>query len=220
MTTARQIIDDSLSFGLNRLGPGESASTAEDTFALRALNSIVDEFNGAKAQLHREILSASSAISAATAVLGTAWSGLAPGDLILGATYNNGTEDIPLGRLTMEQYHAIPIKTTTGDPEYFAHDGLATVYFHPVPTSRVVTLRTKQVFTEFADTSTDYSMPKGYRSAFAALLTEKLAPNMGGLNPAIVAAANAARLRLIAQSIRPAIIDTAIWHERSIERGY
>ena len=32
--TAFQIIDDALSFGLNRLGPGESASTAEDTFAL------------------------------------------------------------------------------------------------------------------------------------------------------------------------------------------
>lgn len=207
MTTARQIIDDSLSFGLNRLGPGESASTAEDTFALRALNSIVDEFNGAKSMLHRTILSSSSSISTVSAVLGTAWSGLAPGDKILGATYVSNDEDMPMWELTMEQYHAIPDKAETGEPQFWAHDGLATVYFSPVPTGHVIKLRTKQVFTDFADTTTDYSMPKGYRSAFAALLTEKLAGNMGGLTPAIARAATAARMRLLAQTVNPAIVN-------------
>ena len=50
---------------------------------------------------------------------------------------------------------------------------------------------------DFADLDTDYTMPKGYKSAFGALLAEKMAPTMvGGVSPAVAAAARAARLRL------------------------
>lgn len=220
MPTARTIIEDALTFGLNRLSPGESADADTLAVCLRALNSIVDEWNGAKSFLFREILTASgSSISAASAALGTAWSSLSPGDEILGATYADSGQDNLLSPLTMEQYQAIPDKTQTGEPEYFAHDGLATVYFYPVPTGHTITLRTKQVVSDFADLTTDYSMPKGYKSALSALLAKKLAPVMGGVTVAIERDASAARLRLMAQAANPAILDVGAGRRRSILQG-
>lgn len=209
MTTARLVIGDALTFGLNRLSPGETADADTLATCLSALNAIADELNGLKSFLFREILTNSAAgISAATGTLGSTWTGLAPGDEILGATYNDGTIDLPMWPLTLQQYHEeLPNKATPGTPVNWAHDGLATVYFSPVPTGQFVTLRTKQVVSDFADLDTDYSMPKGYRSGLAALLAEKLAPTM---NPGALAAvrtiAQTARNRLHAQAINPAII--------------
>ncbi|MCW1958307.1 MAG: hypothetical protein KIH64_007135 [Mycobacterium sp.] len=209
MTTARAIITDSLKFGLNRLSPGEtlSADTAAD--CLLALNAIADAINGGKALLFREILTASgSGISAATASLGTAWATLSPGDEILGVTYNDGSQDIPLRPLTMQQYHErIAEKAIADAPSYWADDGLATLYFYPVPTGQTITLRTKAAVTEFADLDTDYTLPKGWRSALGDMLTERLAQTMNpGVLPEAKRKAAVARARLATQSIDPAIL--------------
>lgn len=222
MTTARQIIDDALTFRLNRLSPGESADADTDAVCLRALNSIVDEMNGDGSLLWREILTASSTISSATGTLGSTWSTLDPGDKILGASYAYGGLDWQLEQATMEQYQAEPQKTLAGLPSYFAFDGYATVYFWPVPSSIVVTLRTKEAAQEFADTTTEYTMPAGYRSFFCDLLAEKVAPVMGGVTPIIAKSASAARRRILAMNINPAIVDTAgtAGLRYSILRGY
>lgn len=219
MTTARTIIEDTLSFSLNRLSPGETLDADTAAVCLRALNNIVDSTNGAKSGLFREILTAGT-VTSATGTLGTTWAALAPGDQILGASYNNGSIDIGLGKLTMAQYQALPDKAQAGDPVNIAYDGAATVFFYPVPSSRVVTLRTRAVFQDFAALDTDYSMPKGYRAAFASLLAEKLAPQMGGLTPAILIAASGARMMMTAQSLQPAVIDHHGQREWDIHRGW
>ncbi|MEI6282731.1 MAG: hypothetical protein WCP82_08465 [Alphaproteobacteria bacterium] len=209
MTTARSIITGALTQHLNRLSPGESLDADVAAVALDGLNFIADEWNGSKSFLFRELLTASSAISAATGTLGTTWAGLASGDEILGATVAySATLDVPLEPITMAQYQQIAIKSLTTYPAYYAHDGAATVYLYPVPTGQTITLRTKQIVSDFADLDTDYSMPKGYKSALAAVLAEKLAPVMlGGISPAVAAAAKAARSRIYAQAINPAIIN-------------
>lgn len=212
MTTARAVIENTLTFYLNRLHPGESADADTLAVCLDALNDIADEWNGSKAFLFREILTASgSSISASTALLGTAWAALSPGDEILGATYADSGQDVTMVRLTMQQYHEhVHDKTQTGEPEFYAHDGLATVYFYPVPTGHTITLRTRAVVSDFADLDTSYSMPKGYQSALSALLAERLAPT---LNPDVLSVvtrkANAARSRIAAQACEPAIIGEA-----------
>jgi len=209
MTRARDIIEDCLSFALNRLSPGESADSDTLATCLRALNSIVDQFNGSGSFLFREILTPSAApISTVSATLGSNWPALTPGEQILGATYRQGSSDYSMSELTFMQYHEQVVqKTQTGQPEYWAHDGLATVFFYPVPLSYVITLRTKAEVAEFADVDTDYSMPSGYRSAFSALLAEKLSPVMlGGVTAAVKADANDARMRLLAMNCKPAII--------------
>ncbi len=207
MTTARLIIGDALTFHLNRLSPGETLDADLAAVALSALNNIADSWNGQKSFLFREILSASSSISAASADLGTAWTGLASGDDIVTATVTQGGIETPLYRLTMTQYAHLQDKTTTGTPSAYAHDGAATVYLYPVPTGHVVTLLTKQAVWNFDTLDAEYVMPKGYRSALAAVLAESLAPALLGELPRLVAsAARAARNRIAVQCVNPAIL--------------
>jgi len=217
MTTARSIIRDSLTFGLNKLSPGEAEGADTFNTCLDALNNIADELNGQKAFLFREILTAGT-VTGASGTLGSTWA-LSPGVQILGSTYANSA-DFVISEMTMAQYQTIPVKTTSGDPYWFAHDGLATVYFYPVPTSRVVTLRTKAAVTTFADLDTDYSMPAGYRSALADKLTKKLAPTLlGGVPASAVMDAKNADARLHAQAYVPAIVDAAPGYSYDIRTG-
>lgn len=217
MTTARQILGDAFTFHLNLLSPGEALDADALSTALSALNSLADEWNGRKAFLFQEILTASAApIAAAYGTLGTDWVGISPGDEILGATcsYSTGL-DVPLIPVTMEEYANIAIKSVTSLPEVYAHDGLSKVYFYPVPSSKTVTLRTKSALQTFADLDTDYTMPKGYRSALAVCVAELLAPALAPsmYQPSAVKAAKARR-QIAAQNIEPAVI-----HARNIGAG-
>lgn len=208
MTTARQIITGALTFGLNRLSPGETLDADVGTVCLDALNHIADELNGSKSFLFREVLTQSSAISGPTAALGVAWPSLAPGDEIAGATVQYGAGlDVPLDPMSMAQYANIAIKATASLPRYYAHDGAATVFFYPACAGQTVTLRTRQVVADFADLDTDYSMPKGYKAALSALLAEKMAPTMlGGVSAPVATAAQKARSQLAQQAMNPAIL--------------
>jgi hypothetical protein len=212
VTTARDIITGALRFRLNRLSPGEALDADLADTCLEALNAIVDEMNGSQSMLWREILTAGT-VTAVTGTLGTTWSTLSPGVPILGASYLDGTLDTMLERLTMEQYHALDDKTQAGnDLQYFAHDGAATVYFWPVPTSRSVTLRTRYEAQDFADLDTDYSMPRGYMSALGDIVAERVASSVIGSLPAEVARyGRAARMRLQAQASSPGIISGGLY---------
>jgi len=207
MTTARQIIEGALGFGLNRLSPGETLDADTAATCLVALNNLADAMNGGGSFLFREILTTSSAINAATGTLGSTWAGLSPGVEILGATYSDGTQDDEMHAMTMAQYAAIADKTIASEPSNYAHDGYATVYFYPVPTGQTVTVRTKQVVSDFADLDTDYGMPKGYKAHLSSMLAEVMAPSLIGSIPAPVARAAAmARSALQAQASNPAIL--------------
>lgn len=208
MAKARVIIRNSLTFGLNRLSPGEQEDADLFGRCLDALASIVDRINGSKGMLWREVLTTSTPISGPVAQLGIAWPSLSSGDEILGATvqYASG-QDLPLSPITMGQYADIAVKATASIPQVFAHDGAASVYFWPAAAGQTVTLRTKQAAQTFADLDTEYIMPAGYQSAFEDLLSEAMAPT---LNPQMFAAAaqkaRDARRRIGAQSVAPAII--------------
>ena len=224
MTTARSIVTGALTHHLNRLSPGEALDADVSAVCLDALNFLADELNGQKSFLFRDILTTSSAISSATGTLGTTWTGLVSGDEILGATVAySATLDVVLEPIALQQYHEIAIKSLTTYPAYYAHDGAATVYFYPVPTGQTITLRTKQVVSDFADLDTDYSMPKGYKSALSAMLAERVAPVLlGGVSPAVAVAAKAARARLASQAVNPAIIGgrAYVGPVARIKRGY
>ncbi len=208
MTKAREIITSALSFRLNRLSPGETLDADLAGMCLTALNDIADEWSGATSFLWKVQLSTAT-FTGATATLGTTFSDISPGQTILGATYNNGAGDFPLDRLTMEQYQEqVRIKSQQGGlPQYFAHDGESTVYFWPVINGPSITLRVMHSVSSFADLDTDYVMPQGYRSAFADVLAEKVAPAViGQLTPTIAKAAAMARNRIAAQVMDPSII--------------
>ena len=208
MTTARQIIQGALTFHLNRLSPGETLNDDDASVCLTALNHLADEWNGVKSFLFREILTPGIAITGTSGTLGATWTGLAPGDEILSATVQySGGMDLPLEPITLEQYSAIPLKSTASIPRQYAHDGLATVYFWPACAGQTVTLRTRQVIADFADLDADYVMPKGYKSALSACLAAAVGGVMvGNVPPAVYAAARAARSRIQMQAVNPGII--------------
>jgi hypothetical protein len=207
LTTARSIIEGALGFGLNRLSPGETLDADTASSCLTALNMIADEFNGSGSFLFRDLMTQSTAISAASAALGTAWSTLTPGTQLLDAIHNDSDGDEVLTWMPFEQYQAIFDKTTTSDPEYWSFDGYANVYFYPIPTAALISLRTRQTVSNFADLDTDYGMPSGYKSALSDLLAEKMAFQLlGQIPPKVARDAAAARRRLLAKNMRPAII--------------
>ena len=108
----------------------------------------------------------------------------------------------------MGRYADIGLKTLTTYPAYFAHDGQSTVYLYPAAQAHVITLRTKQIVSDFADLDAAYTMPKGYKSALSAELAEMMAPTMlGGIPAAVAASAKAARARVQGQALSPAIIN-------------
>lgn len=226
MTTARSIIEGALTFGLNKLYPGEVLDADLGARCLEALNMLADEMNGGKSFLFREILTASSAITGTFGTIGTDWAGLVAGDEILGATVQyNPTLDIPLKHMTMGQYANVALKTmSTGFPVYYAPDGQAKVFLYGVANANIITLRTKQVVSDFADLDTDYTMPKGYKSALSDMLAEKIAPTaVGGISASVAAAARKARNQLYAQAVNPAILggdDIGLGPVARIRRGF
>lgn len=224
MTTARTVLQNALTFHLNRLSPGEAADADVLDTCLRALNDVADEWNGVKSFLFREILTVSTPITGVSGTLGVDWAGLVSGDEIIGATcqYQTGL-DVPLDPLTMQQYAQIAIKTVSSLPAYYAHDGAATVYFYPAVPAKTITLQTRQVVSSFADLDTDYVMPKGYSSALSACVADRLAPVMNAAVAATVkAAARAAKNRIFDQAVNPAIINgsTNPGPVARIKRGY
>ncbi len=210
MTKARVIIRNALTFGLNRLSPGEQEDPDLFGRCLDALTSIMDEINGGKALLWREVLTASTPITGTSAQLGVDWPALASGDEILGASvrYAPGLDQM-MAPITVAQYQEIAVKALTGAfPQNFAHDGAATLYLYPAAVGHVITLRTKEVSAGFADLDTDYVMPKGWQSALEALLAEKMSDTLvGSISPKVARDAARARRRLASQSIEPAIIN-------------
>jgi hypothetical protein len=212
VTTARSIIRGALTFYLNRLSPGEADDADTFNVCLDALNDVADEWNGTKSFLFREILSASATgITGASGTLGVDWPDLVPGDRIEGATYSyQAGVDYPIDAISMAQYANVAIKATASLPRVYAHDGSATVYFYPAASGQTITLRTRQVVSNFADLDTDYVLPKGYKASLSACLAEKMAPTMVGTIPASVAqAATRARNRINGQAINPAILSLA-----------
>jgi hypothetical protein len=209
MTKAIDIITDAMSFGLNRLSPGETLDADTANVCLQALNSIVDEINGLESFLFKEQLIQSIPITGTVASLGVAWPTVTPGSKILSATvqYQVGL-DYPLESLTMDQYSVIPLKSVSVFPRYYAYDGYSNLFLYPAAAGQTITLRVHQFFSQFADLATDYGMPAGFRSAFCDLLTKKMAKVLiGSTTPDIEAAASAAKRRLAAQTVSPAIIN-------------
>lgn len=210
MTTARQIITSTLSLRLNRLSAGESLDDDTAALCLFALNEVVEELNGGQWGLWREILTQSNGgVTGVSGTIGTTWPGLTPCCEILGATRTFNGLEVPLSHLTMQQYHEmIPIKSAAGLTEAFAYDGQATVYLYRAASGQVITLRTKQLASEFADLDTDYTLPNGFQPWLSALVALKVAPPLiGGSNAAIERAAAAAKLAIQAAMSRPAIIN-------------
>jgi hypothetical protein len=106
----------------------------------------------------------------------------------------------------MQQYNELYAPTTTGIPNVWAQDGLSTVFLYPSPTGKTIKLQTRIGVSAFADQSTDYTMPPGYKSGLGAMLAVKLAPTVLGQVPAALIRDETRAMGAI-KKYDPAIID-------------
>jgi hypothetical protein len=205
----------------NRLSPGETLGADDAAFGFRRLNELVDELSAQNQFLYQDIFT-SATVTGVSITLGTgAWAAIPIGTQIV----SGEAASFPLAPITMEQYGQIYDNTLSGIPRVYSHDGLATVFLYPVPTSVVVKFQTRTGAAIFADlNTTSYSMPAGWQAALSAALAVRIAPNIiGELPPALVRAEE--KLMGAVDKIDPKILDTFSYTSQpkssgSILRGY
>jgi hypothetical protein len=168
--TAGDIIQDAAERA-NRLSPGETLSADDSNRWLRRLNIIVDELAAKNQFLYKSVLTSAAQTGHITLGAGS-WAAISPGDAIVSATVTG----YPMAPLTMAQYNALQVPTTTGSPIYYAPDGLSTVYVFPVATGQTIKLQTLTGVAAFADLTTAYTVPDGYRAALGARLAVRITP--------------------------------------------
>ena len=175
---ALEIINDAYE-KCNRLTPGEPLSADDAAFALRKLNLLVDELSAQNTFLFRDQLTSNA--QSGNITLGTgAWAAIDAGSEIVSATANN----LVMSPITMRQYNELYQPTVTGVPSVWANDGLSTIYLWPVPTGQTIKLQTRKSVGAFADLTTEYTAPSGYKSALGAGLAVRIAPTIcGGVTP-------------------------------------
>ena len=103
----------------------------------------------------------------------------------------------------------------------YAQDGLSTVYLWPVPNGQTVKLQTIGTISEFADQTTDYIAPDGYKSALGAALAVRIAPSiMGNVPPHLVKSETALMANI--RRYEPAIVDVYSFNRnnRRTELGF
>lgn len=187
----------------NRLSPGETLSADDSAFALRRLNLLVDEFSGRGLTLYRDVLTSAAQTGHITLGSGS-WAAVAPGAQIVSATADNSE----LQPMSMRQFNELTSPTTTGAPTHWAQDGLSTVYLWPVPTGQTIKLQTRIGVAEFADLTTDYTAPPGWKAAMGASLAVRVAPTILGKITQELLRAEAQCMGAVA-SYEPAIVDFA-----------
>lgn len=205
----------------NRLSPGETLGSDEEAFGFRRLNEMVDELSAQNQFLFQDVFT-SATVTGATITLGTgAWVTIAIGAQII----SGEAAAFPMAPITMEQYGQIYDNTLPGLPRVYVHDGLATVFLYPVPTTIVVKLQTRLGVSAFADHNvTSYSVPGGWQAALSAALAVRIAPNiLGKLPDALVRAEE--KLMGAVDKCDPKILDVFSYtcqprSSGSILRGY
>ena len=204
MTTATQIINEALGH-LGILSAGETAN-ADDAETCRAiLNTLVDAWN------LPSLTHYTSTDGSATLTGGSTSLTIGPGQSInvtrpvrieRGSYVTADGVDYPMDQIDEAEYNDIRIKTLGGHvPRVFFYDpgaSTGTIRYYPAPGASVVVHHPVLTqFTEFADLTTDYALPQGYKRAFVFNLAIEASAHFGLPPSPFVAAQAANSLRLV-----------------------
>jgi hypothetical protein len=162
----------------NRLSPGEVLTADDSDRGFRKLNIIVDEWSADQTFLYQSVFTSAAQTGNITLAAG-AWAALPIGTELRGIWQN----DIKLDELRPERFASLVTPISSGQPQYYTYDGRATISFSPVPNGQTIKILTGKGVASFADLTTDYIMPPGYRAALGATLAVALAPVVMGNIP-------------------------------------
>lgn len=185
----------------NRLSPGETLSADDAAFGFRRLGLLVDELSAQSLCLFRDVLTSATQTGNITLGAGS-WSSISPGSQIISAACGN----LPLDPISIQQYNEQYRPAVTGSPALYAHDGFAAIFLWPEPVGQVITLQTRSTVSEFADQTTNYTLPDGWANALGAALAVRIAPNILGQVPAILVTAETKAMGAV-DKYEPAIVD-------------
>lgn len=195
---------------LNVLSPGEAASADDAAYGFDQVNELVDEMSAQNQFLFQELKT--SAVQTGHITLGAgAWAAIPVGAQIVALACNA----LPLPPMDMAQYLTLAEPATVGAPQAYVHDGAATVYLYPVPAGQTIAIETRQGVQAFADQTTDYTVPPGYRAWLVAALAVRLAPSFVGKAPEDLRESER-RLRAAVRSADPAILDAGGYHRAQL----
>jgi hypothetical protein len=198
MTTALSIITTALQ-DLGVYGAGDPIAADDSSVCLSALNALADAW-----LTEPNYMYATTAVSASLSEGDTA--------LTIGASQNLNTArpirlesafvtasgiDYPLQIITEAEYNAIADKTLGGGwPQVCFYDSgspTGNVYFYPTGAC-TVTVNVLTQLSQFADLTTNYTLPPGYERAFKLTLPEEIAPTFRArLTPDMIRRAHQAR---------------------------
>lgn len=205
MTTATEIITEAMRH-LGMLNAGETPNADDADACLTALNTLVDAWNLPSLTQYTTTDGTANLAGGATSLTigpGQTINVTRPGRIEVGSWARAGDIDYELEQITEAEYNAISIKNLAGFvPRVFYYDPgttTGTIYYWPAPAATVVVHHPLALqFTAFANLTTDYSFPQGYRRAFVFNLAKEVAPMFTeqGPSPFVVAQA-ALSLRLV-----------------------
>jgi len=183
MTTATEIITESMRH-LGVLSAGEVPNADDSDACLTALNTMIDAWNLPSLTQYTT--------TDGTATLGAGVTSLTigpsmsinvtrPARIGLGSYVTSGGVDYPLEQISEAEYNAIENKALSGDvPSMFYYDqgaSTGTVYYWPAPAGSVVVHHPLPLqFAAFADLTTSYTFPQGYRKALVFNLAAEAGP--------------------------------------------
>jgi hypothetical protein len=211
MATAVEIVQDAMAW-LNRLSPGETLNADDLSRGFDRLNTIVDKWSATRAFLYKSVITSATQTGNITLAAGS-WAAIPVGTEIVSISVD-GDE---ISQITMQQYASLEDVTTTGSPTFWAHDGLANIYLVPVANADAMELLHRTTVTAFADTTTNYTMPPGYKAALGITLACSLASVYNpGILPLLKIEERSAMQAV--NSFKPMILDTFSYTEPT-ERG-
>lgn len=179
----------------------ESLTATEKSNFLGVLNSIVDTWNSQRLYI-TQVEETATNVSSSPVTIGTSMTINVPRPVVIeaGSFIRSSGTDYPLKWMTREEYNAIADKSSTSSiptHAYYNRDiPTGYIYLYPVPSTTVALhLQLRTMLSEFADTSTSYSLAPGFKKALVYTLAEELAPGRRPLDPQIARiAANSRRV--------------------------
>ncbi len=205
MTTATEIITEAMRH-IGMLSVGETPNADDADACLTALNTLVDAWNlPSLTQYTTQDGTATLGAGVGSLTIGPAQTIAVtrPGRIEAGSYVSYGGIDYPMDAIDEAEYNRISLKNLGGFvPTKFFYDAGAstgTIYYWPLPGSAVVVHHPLAVqFSAFADLTTSYTFPQGYKRAFVFNLAKEVAAtfNEAGPSPFVVSEA-AKSLRLV-----------------------
>lgn len=178
MTTASQLILTGLSM-IGEKSVGDTLTTAEQTYWLARLNSMLDFWSTKRLNAYQILLESFPLVSGTVSYTigsGGTFNTTRPTKLV-DTCYVRDTAnyDTTLKILPIESYRGIPIKSVGRTyPDYISYDtayaaGLATIYLYPAPQAGLTLyINSWKQLQQFATVSDVLALPPGYQAAIEA----------------------------------------------------